>query len=572
MNAICGILGRHDDPSVKAMARALRHRGGASHVLQGRNFVVASSHPLTQEACLLDGAPRDASGSILHPHEVHAHVNQARRPEDVALRGSFSAAVYRTGDNSWWLLRDRLGRKPLYYFKGHDYLLFASELKALVASGLVKKSLDFSSVDRMLTLGCVPGDTTIVEGVHRVPPGKAVMFTDGKVQTQAFSGFDLREVVLPRDQAAERLRGLLRQAVNRHDAEELLWASGIDCAAVAALRQRVAPLFVNLEHPWQDEAKLAKESARLLKLKLRIVSAHRLTVDTFRKAVYHLDEPAADASAFPLWLIFEQASEHADTFISGFGADELLGGYPRYRFLQMSRGARAMVPVTHLSALLPALPPNAFVRRGSKYLASIRDSLEAYLSLLSVFDREERGLLYTDRLVSAVGDRNAPFSVIEEHFVSDDLMRSLMSLDLGVMLPDHLMTKCDRMAAAHGIEVLFPYLDDDLVDFLVKLSPTVKYGVRSKPLLRHALKGYLPARVRLRAQRDFHVPQGGPVFRVIEEVAKSTLTRERVQDTGLFHWRYVEEVMRSANHNVYRRRQFWALLMFFAWHREIFES
>lgn len=570
MGLICGILGKADAALVRAMAGAMRHRGAPAHVREGADFTVASSDGADGQ-CLVDGAPRDLSGQMLLPKELLAHCRDAIRPEDLMLRGAFAAALRMEGRNSWWLLRDRLGRGPLYYYVGADFLVFASELKGLLASGRVPRKLNPFSVDRMLALGCVPGSASILDGVCRVSPGHIAEYRGGRLQETPFAKFDFQVRDLSREQAAQKLRGLLRQSVSRFDTDNLLWSSGIDCAALAGLRPGGNPLHVQLDRGWEDETKLAKESARLLKLKLRVEAAETLTADAFRKVVYHLDEPMADAAAFPLWLICQQAAEVGDQFLTGFGADELLGGYPRFRFLQMARGARSLVPMNLLSGLMPALPPNAFVRRGGQYLTSIRDPRDAYLALVSLFDRKEREELYTRQARESLGERDAPMGVVDEYFTSDDMTRNLLSLDLGITLPNLLLARCDRMAAAHGVTLQHPYLDGDLVDFLLRLEPGIKYGVRSKPILRLALKGLLPARVRLRARRGFRMPQSGRTLGVIESVAKETLTRDRVMSTGLLEWRRVEEVVRSASHNVYRRRQFWALLMFFAWHREFME-
>jgi asparagine synthetase B (glutamine-hydrolysing) len=134
------------------------------------------------------------------------------------------------------------------------------------------------------------------------------------------------------------------------------------------------------------------------------------------------------------------------------------------------------------------------------------------------------------------------------------------------------LTKIDRMAAAHGVSVAFPYLDDQLSDYVVALSPHTKFGIRSKPLLRLAMKGLVPGLIRQRTRRDFRVPQSGRVYQTIERVARQTVTAERADAIGLFNWQAVEEILRCASHNIYRRRQFWALLMFFAWYREMMES
>ncbi|MCX5758138.1 MAG: asparagine synthase-related protein, partial [Candidatus Hydrogenedentes bacterium] len=134
-----------------------------------------------------------------------------------------------------------------------------------------------------------------------------------------------------------------------------------------------------------------------------------------------------------------------------------------------------------------------------------------------------------------------------------------------------LLAKCDRLFAAHGSSLAFPYLSDAVVDFAIALPASVKFGVRSKPLLRQAMKGLLPGRIRMRARRGFKMPQSGPAYRVIDAAARAIITAERVEATGLFRWGYVEQVLRMATHNVYARRQFWSLLMFFAWHREFME-
>jgi asparagine synthase (glutamine-hydrolysing) len=317
---------------------------------------------------------------------------------------------------------------------------------------------------------------------------------------------------------------------------------------------------------------LAKESARLMGLSLQTIHARRLTEETVHKAVRALDEPLADPSVLPLWLIAEAASENKTSYVSGHGADELLGGYPRFNFLQKARGAKGLIPAGLLTGLMPALPPNAFIRRGSRYLASIHDVQESYLSLVSVFDRGEREDLYTDAMKSAIHEMGGGIPAVREHFTEGDLTLSVLSLDLHVGIPNLLLTKCDRIAAAHGLTIHHPFLDDDVVAFAVGLAAKTKFGVRSKPLLRLATRGTMPAAVRLRARRDFHIPQSGRALRVIEAVAAQCVTPDRVDATGLFRWRAVDSILREATHNVYRRRQFWALVMFFAWYRNVMES
>jgi asparagine synthase (glutamine-hydrolysing) len=161
---------------------------------------------------------------------------------------------------------------------------------------------------------------------------------------------------------------------------------------------------------------------------------------------------------------------------------------------------------------------------------------------------------------------------VSDYFVQADLTRNVLSLDVNVGLPKLLLAKCDRIAAAHGITIDMPYLDDAVVDFALRLPADVKFGVRSKPLLRLATRGVLPAPIRLRARRDFKIPHSGHVVQVIDSMTRQLVTPARVDASGLFKWHAVETILRSASHNVYRRRQFWALLMFFAWYRAVMEA
>lgn len=488
------------------------------------------------------------------------------------FRGPFAAVASLEHGSRWWMMRDRLGRRPLFYYQGNDFLLFASELKALLASGLVPKRLELLSVDRYLTLRCVPGPGTMIHGVYHVPPGHVLEYSASGLTDILVWDFKLGPEPISKETATDQVRALLERALRRAPAQDVLWSAGIDCAALAALSPEVRPVFVSLDRSWQDEARLAKESARRMHRPLALCPARGLTEEGFHRAVAYLDEPVADASVFPMWMIAEAASELGDAFITGHGADELLGGYARYHFLEKAKGAHRFVPTGLVSDLMPALPPNVFIRRAGQSLATIRDLPESYLSMVSVFDRGERDSLYTQAMKSALFELGEIAPPLRPSFTQPDLTANVLSLDLQVGLPSLLLTKCDRVAAAHGITLHHPYLDDELVDFALSVPPDVKFGVRSKPLLRLAMKGLLPASIRQRARRSFRIPQNGRALRVIENVAAETITPERVDASGLFRWQTVDSIVRAASHNVYRRRQFWAILMFFAWYRNVMEN
>lgn len=554
------------------MVRALQHRASDWDTIAGDDYVVAGSHGFSDGPCFVDGRVSDGAGTWLAPDALHAHVASVARPQSLKLRGQFAAVLHHARSGQWWLIRDRAGIKPLYYFVGDGVLLFASELKALLATGYVPRRLNLASVDLYLTLRCVPGPDTIMQGVRRVQPGHVLRYDGREPVETSFHAFQLEPRRVSRDDAADELRARLRDSVTRYDADSMLWGAGLDSAALAVLRPDIPPVYVTLERGWRDESRQAEESAHALGCRLVAKTARRLNEATFGHVARSLDEPIADAIVLPLSLILQRAAEDGKDILSGHGADQLFGGYPRYRLLEKTREARLFVPSRLVTEVLPALPPNAFIRRGGRYLARIRDNWEAYLSLLAVFDAEEREELYTSAMKSALHDRANAAEPLRRHFQAKDMTDNVLTLDLHVGLPDLVLTECDRLAAAYGVSLHFPYLDDDLIDFITAVPSQVKYGVRSKSLLRHALKGLVPARIRLRPQRGFRIPEEGRVMAVIENAAAQIVTQDRVESAGIFRWQYVEQILRSASHNVYRRRQFWSLLMFFAWYREAMEQ
>ncbi len=571
MAALCGVLGDCRRDVAARMAEALQHRGPLTVGNSGEAHVILSTGAIVAGPCALHGAPRGLKGEPLDASAVLELCRQAHPPCSMPLRGAFAAVVAGRTPGAWWLLRDRTGRVPLYYAVVDGVLLFATELRAVLASGLIRSRLNLTAVDQYMTLGCVPGAHTAVKGIHRVEPGRALVYDHGAVSTFRFAGFGAEDDRIEKEDAVRRLRELMEEAQGRVEADTLLWSSGLDCAALAGLNPRMQPLHVVVDRAWQDETRLAKETARRMDRTLSIATARRLTETEFMRITRALDEPVANASVLPLGLVLQAASAKTPVAATGHGADQLFGGFTRFRFVQKTIQAQAMVPATFVGNVLPSLPPNAFVRRGGQFLANIRDNLASYLSLTSVFDGEERAELYTEAVQSALHD--APLEGgLGPLFQDDDFTRNVFDFDLAVGLPNVLLHTCDRLSAAFGMRLELPYLDDAILDFAVSLPPHVKYGVRSKTLLRQAMKGALPGRVRLRARRDFRVPQGGRVQRVVDAAARDLITPDRVDATGLFRWSVVETVMRRAGHNVYRQRQFWALLLFFAWHKHLLEG
>ena len=573
MSALCGMLGDVRDGLIRNVARALHGRGVCELALSGPGYAVYASNATTSSAHFVsDGTPKLHAATATGPQitDFCRTVSEGRVPRE-SLTGSFAFVHHNPETRTWCLVRDRLGRKPLYYTISAGSLVFASELKALLRV-VETKRLNLEGVDRYLALRYNPGADTLIRDIHRVLPGHALILHDGKTHSVQYATFTIEPERDSKHEAALRLQDTLANVIARTESDDVLFSSGIDSATIVALKQRAQPGFVTLERAWQDESRLARESAKRLRVPLQEEPGQRLSEESFSETIRALEEPIADPTIFPLWSVFKAARTHGDAFVCGFGADELLGGYPRYNFLRQAHGAHRLIPGSFVAGLQPVMPPNAFVRRAGQYLSDARTRPTAVMSLLEVFGQGERDEMYTRVMKASLPSPDGPAQYVAEHFVHSDITRNMLSLDLRAGIPDLLLLKCERLASAHGIELDFPFLDDAIVDFATHVRPHELYGVRSKALLRKAMRGILPGRTLLSARRDFHVPQEGRSAGVIDSFAEKIITVTRVNESGILRWPFVEQVMRGATHNVYRRRQFWALLIFFAWYREFIES
>ncbi len=571
MAFICGILGKRDPEIVRAMLRYAGIAQNADNLLEGESFCLGSSSPV-RNPFVIDVLPETTQDGAKLLESVRTGCWKSRKNAKSPIKGAFALVCASSEGQEWVLARDRLGRRPLYYYCGSGFTLFASSLRAILATRIVKPILNLTAVDQFLAFGCVPAPQTVLQGISKVSPGGRVYVkADGRPGEERFDDWRLGAQEKEKREAAQLLLHHLDCALKICSAQMLLWGPGVDSAAIGVLKTDARPLFINLDRGWQDEVRAARDSAKWLGRELTRVSARKLTEDGFWRTIRSLDEPVATASVFPYMLICEQASRYGQRALCGVGADEILGGFPRFRYLQRANRARGLVPSTVFQGILPALPPNVFIRRGGRYLAAAQDEVRSYLSLASIFDFTERNTLYTNAMLAALETRDCAAECIKDWFVGKDLMTNVLMFDLKIGLPELIITPVARLADSFGLSLEFPYLDDDLLDFVNSLSPSTKYGIRSKPLLRHAMKGLLPPAIRLRPQRGFRIPQSGRLVALFEGLSEKILSPERVDAMGLFRWSEVDHIVRRSTHNGIRRRQFWCLFVLLAWLRDILE-
>ncbi len=643
---MCGIAGflasgrLGDSPSevVQGMSDAILHRGPDA----GGNWVdadagVALGH---RRLSILDLSPEGSqpmvshsgrlvtvfNGEIYNWRELRAELDDARAPSwrghsdtevmlealeewgiDGALRrfvGMFAFALWDRRDRRLTLARDRLGEKPLYYGVSNGTLLFGSELKALRAHPSFAAAIDRNALTLLLRHNYIPAPYSIYQGVRKLLPGTFLTLSKGRLdaaptpywsvgavteagQRQPFAGSDA--------EAVDELERLLRRAVGQQMVADVplgaFLSGGVDSSAVVALMQAqssvpVRTFTIGFHEKAYNEAKYAKIIAQHLgtdHTELYVTPQQALDVIPRLPQLY--DEPFADSSQIPTFLISQLTRQHVTVSLSGDAADELFGGYNRYVLTRNVWSRLSLLPVDLrriLSRAVLAVSPrgiNALATVLQPFLPSVAqagwsgDKLHKGASVLtsSSVDELYRGLVshWSDPAMLVLHAHEPPTMLTEPTLqprLSDPIER-MMALDLLTYLPDDILTKVDRAAMGVSLETRVPFLDHRVVEFACQLPLRMKLrdGL-GKWALRNVLYRHVPREMIERPKHGFGVPIDSWLRGPLRDWAEDLLSERRLQQEGYFapapirrRWREHLSGSRDGHYHL------WDVLMFQAW-------
>src|SRR5581483_4981966 len=388
------------------------------------------------------------------------------------LRGMFGIAIWDDRQRRLLVARDRLGVKPLYYAHSGDVVVFASELKSVVASGLVPIEVDADAVDAYLALGYFPTPYTPLRGIRKLPPGHVLVVADGRVTTQPYWTYPAAapEPMTLAD-AADRVRAKLQESVRLRLMSDVplgaMLSGGLDSSVIVALMAReldrpVTTFSVGFREDAQNELAAAREVARSLG-----ADHHEVELSLLDDAVpldelaWYLDEPLADLSSIGFYALSRLASEHVTVALSGQGADELFGGYAAHRNAA-SLAALARVPA---SARMLGLAGRAGSTRAARLgrILGATSSAERFLMQQALAgDALRRSLFADDRTVHH--GRVAHEVVAAAAGSAADPLRAAFQIHPKLALVDDMLHYFDRASMAHSLEVRVPFLDHELVE------------------------------------------------------------------------------------------------------------
>ncbi|WP_433251046.1 asparagine synthase (glutamine-hydrolyzing) [Streptosporangium sp. CA-135522] len=502
------------------------------------------------------------------------------------LRGMFAFALWDGRRRRLLLARDRVGKKPLYWGIRSGTLRFASELKALIRDPRWCGEIDPVALHHYLTFQYVPAPWSIFEGIGKLPPGSTLVWQDGRVRVDRYWRLD----ATPRpaaavEEEAERLRELLLEATRlRMIGERPIGAflsGGIDSSAVVAAMARQSPhpvrtFCVGFEEADFDEREPARQVAALYGTDHSEMVLSASPLDVLPALAWHFDEPFADSSAIPTFLVARMSSQEVTVALNGDGGDESFGGYRRYAMLQ--RASRLRAP----SGASPLLGSAGRSLRGLSRQGSLLrrvgwgmelaglSAVDRYTRLMSYFTEEQKWEIYTPwQRGRAAGVRSGAIveRAFEESSAGCDLTR-IMDVDVNTYLPGDLLVKADISTMACSLEARSPFLDHVLMEWAAGLPGELKiHGGTTKYLLKHALAGWLPAHLLERPKMGFGVPLASWLRTGLRPLAHDLLTDATARDRGIFDPRAVARLLSQHANGRDHSNRIWTLMQFELWHR-----
>jgi asparagine synthase (glutamine-hydrolysing) len=531
---------------------------------------------------------------------VHAWEAWGERCVD-RLRGMFAFALWDRNRQTFFLARDRLGVKPMYYGVLDDGLLaFGSELKSVLAyhSGgqRLSRELDPLAVEEYFALGYVAEPRTIFKGALKLPPATTLLWRRGEPMPQPQVYWDVRfslDSPISAEDACAELRHRLDESVKlRMIAEVPLGAflsGGVDSSAVVASMAQVSDEPVNtcsiaFDDPQFNESAFAQTVADRYQTRHHVETVKSDDFDLIDTLARLYDEPYADSSAIPTYRVCQLARKRVTVALSGDGGDESFGGYRRYRMHLMEERMRSALPHgvrRPIFGLLGKVYPKAdwaprVLRAKTTFEGMARSSVEAYFHSVSILRGPMRDELFSPRFKTELAGYDAS-QVFERHAAqagTDDPLALIQYLDLKTYLVGDINTKVDRASMAHSLEVREPLMDHPLVEWLATLPSSLKVrGQEGKFLLKKAMEPRLSDDILYRPKMGFAVPLARWFRGPLKQRVRDAILGPRLAQTGWFNRAYLQHLVEA--HQSGARdysAPLWTLLMFEAFLRNVVDE
>lgn len=521
--------------------------------------------------------------------EVIVHLYEEYGPACVEkLRGMFGFAIWNQNDRSLFLARDRVGIKPIYYCLTDDFLVFGSEIKALLADPDVPAEVNEPMIDNFLTYYYVTGEETMLKGVRKLLPGHCMLVKDGKSRIWQYWDLKFQPCLISAKEAELQLIGILEESIALHMIADVpvgvLLSGGVDSTAMLGLATAVSDKPLSSYTLGFDSRGIADERpyARLA-ASCYGSQHHEMTIsarefaDFLPSFAWHMEEPCCEPQAVALYYVSRMAREFVKVVISGEGGDEAFAGYPIYRnLLWLERIKSALGPLNVLvSNSLLALNRKLENHRIGKYAPLLKQPLHSYYfsrtSSPSRFFNHAADKLYAPEFAHHVSKSDS-ISVVRDLLdrgsCGQNKVNQMLYLDTKTSLPDDLLLKADKMTMANSLELRVPMLDHKFLEFAASLPPSLKVrGFDTKYIAKRALGERVPREILKRKKVGFPVPYESWLRNELKDWVYDVILGETSIGRGYFSRNVVENLMKDNVRMGGFPKEILSLVSLELWHR-----
>jgi asparagine synthase (glutamine-hydrolysing) len=526
--------------------------------------------------------------TIIHLYEEHGVESLT------CLRGMFAFAIWDERDKTLLLARDRVGKKPLYYYFDGRSFIFGSEIKAIIADKGIERIPDYTAIHHYLTYQDVPPPRTAFERIKKLPPAHYLVLRDGRIELKKYwklsyipkHNMKIEEL---KYEIVERLREAVKIRLISDVPLGAFLSGGIDSSAVVALmsgimNEPVKTFSIGFKEKVYNELKYARLIAKMYNTDHTEFIVEPDALDVLPKLVWHYNEPFADPSAIPTYYVSKLAREHVTVILNGDGGDENFAGYLRYALNEMSRQIRMLFPIPIARALIPLimlLPQgkdinSLFWRLKRFFQVYIKPPEIRNLLMLCHFTTEMKKEMYTEDFLSNTSgiDSNDLMRDLYREANAESFIDKILYTDAMMYLPDALLVKVDVASMANSLEARSPFLDYKFMEFAACIPSNLKLkGRKTKYIFKEAFRDKLPDEVLFREKMGFGVPLDNWFRKELKEMMYDTLLGHKSMDRGYFNKAYIQKIL---NEHVTRKWNWqyhiYNLLMLELWHREFIDK
>lgn len=514
------------------------------------------------------------------------------------LEGMFAFAIYDKNKDRLFIARDRMGEKPLHWGVFDSQLIFASELKAILAHPKSKKQLNSVALQKYLALEYVPAPLSMFEGIHKLMPAHYMLVEKGEVLTKRYwlGKPESEPTKISEAEAEDKLIELLDRSAKLRLISDvplgIFLSGGIDSSAITALAARhVSSPLKTFSIGFADQSFDESSHAELVAKHVgcdhtTAIFSPQMALETLTDLWKVLDEPMADASILPTYFLSKMTKKSVTVALSGEGGDELFGGYPTYQAHRMAGIWQAIPGIVRKGILEPAinsLPVShnnlSLDFKAKRFIASAdsKDDVRHYRWM---------GCMSIDKQLNLLKPEFSPLQTLDKLYggLTDspllngngkrDVVSKIMLIDQITYLPDDLLVKSDRASMAASLEVRLPFLAYPVVEFARQLPVSMKLkGLTTKYLLKKALKPYLPKSILTRPKKGFGIPTAKWLNNELKPVVDELFSETFVRQQGIFRYDQVKQLLdehRSLKFD--RRKELWTMMMFQWWWQKYFTN